>query len=126
MTGWLSRSGTPVSKVTLGSFEDMGIKVNYNKADSWSIPTSNLRENGARFKSENNELEEIGADIVLPEFMELQRYGGQVEMVPTAGMAEARDGEVVVGDGDVNSGITNYIGAQVLLIVGLAVGCLLG
>jgi hypothetical protein len=37
MTGYISLSGMPISKITLGSLEDMGYKVDFNQADPFTI-----------------------------------------------------------------------------------------
>jgi hypothetical protein len=82
MTGWLTRSGTPMSKVTLGSFEDMGIKVFMNKADAWSLSSRRLSiDDDVDVAAE--EPETIGSDIIMPEYMEVYNYDGSMVLEPT-------------------------------------------
>jgi hypothetical protein len=69
MTGWLSWSKTSVSKVTLGSLDDMGIDVFYDKADSWSIS-----------EIHDDEDEEISNDVIFPDNMELHFFNGNFKL----------------------------------------------
>jgi hypothetical protein len=68
MTGWLSRSESPVSKITLGSLDDMGIKVYYDKADDWDIN-----------EIHNDEIELLD-DFIYPDYMELYFYNGDIKI----------------------------------------------
>ena len=38
MTGFLDRGVNPISRITVGAFQDMGYTVNYNSADSYRMP----------------------------------------------------------------------------------------
>jgi len=42
MTGWVERPGTPmpISRITVGQFQDLGYTVNYAKADAYQRPTA--------------------------------------------------------------------------------------
>ena len=40
MTGWLGSGVNPISKITIGSFEDLGYQVNYEAADNYSLPSA--------------------------------------------------------------------------------------
>ena len=40
MTGWLGSGINPISKITIGSFEDLGYQVNYEAADSYDLPSA--------------------------------------------------------------------------------------
>ncbi len=53
MTGWLNGSTRPLSRVTVGTLEDMGYRVNYAAADPYQLPS------GARPQGTGFELREI-------------------------------------------------------------------
>jgi len=40
MTGWLDPGMNPISAMTIASFEDLGYEVNYDAADSYSLPSA--------------------------------------------------------------------------------------
>jgi hypothetical protein len=40
MTGFLDRGPNPVSRVTVGAFEDLGYSVDYERADAYRLPTA--------------------------------------------------------------------------------------
>lgn len=40
MTGFINRQANPLSKLTIGSLQDLGYSVNYNVADSYALPSA--------------------------------------------------------------------------------------
>jgi hypothetical protein len=46
MTGFISGSNTPLSRITIGSLMDIGYQVNFGAADAYLLPGASLR--GAR------------------------------------------------------------------------------
>jgi len=40
MTGFLDRGANPVSRMTIGAFEDLGYSVEYERADPYRLPTA--------------------------------------------------------------------------------------
>ena len=40
MTGFINRQSNPLSKLTIGSLQDIGYSVNYNVADAYSLPSA--------------------------------------------------------------------------------------
>jgi leishmanolysin len=69
MTGFLDSGPNPLSRVTIGAFEDLGYSVDYERADAYRLPTaSELREFlAARRQRGHDCIIEVPEQRVLPE-----------------------------------------------------------
>ncbi|WP_190811372.1 leishmanolysin-related zinc metalloendopeptidase [Flagellimonas sp. S3867] len=71
MTGFIDSGSNPISKLSIGAFEDMGYRVNYNVADEYNLPDPTLLS--LKELNENNMCKMCNrkilrcAPIVLPE-----------------------------------------------------------
>jgi len=69
MTGFLDAGGNPISRLTIGAFEDLGYSVDYARADGYRLPraTELLTLQSARGKRGHDCVIRIPEQTVLPE-----------------------------------------------------------
>jgi hypothetical protein len=60
MTGFIGTGTTPVSRMTLGAFADLGYTVDYNQANPFCVPTPQRR----RLRRRDEEKIPYGNDIL--------------------------------------------------------------
>jgi hypothetical protein len=107
MTGWLTRTASPLSALTLASFEDMGLIVDMSKADAFVLPAlrTNLVAGDATATSNSMERINLGADVYTPEQMLVTQPDGTTTLVDTAELPIAQNTDVDDDNKEVTPGL---------------------
>jgi hypothetical protein len=83
MTGWLTGNDSPLSALTLASFQDMGLIIDMSKADAFILPS--LRTNlMAASDTKKPEKLSLGNDLYIPMQMLVTQPDGTTALVDTA------------------------------------------